>query len=326
MARERRQPLLSLQTLVAFVALALVSLTAFVAVGRVAADDDRRLLEKRSAEVAALLTAALSEVRSALTLLSSLTSPDDAGAFATAGSSMVSGAVQSVGRADWDGRTGFVEGAGAGDVTTGSVLTKDRAAVVLRALQSCDVVTAVLHTNSEARIVFALAGKEPSTVVFREALIRPTQVTTTVRGEAFGDLDATLYASDEASQESQVLTTRVVPIANGYSTTLPIGADQWLLVTAPRGGLNGSLSPAFRWIVLGFGLTVALAISSLVETLARRRRFALRLGDPRTGGFERALEGTARFEEWPMAGRVEGEAAKHGKSQVLSRMSHALRT
>src|SRR5258706_2378336 len=205
MARERRQPLLSLQTLVAFVALALVSLTAFVAVGRVAADDDRRLLEKRSAEVAALLTAA-------------------------------------------------------------------------------------------------------------------------VRGEAFGDLDATLYASDKASQESQVLTTRVVPIANGYSTTLPIGADQWLLVTAPRGGLNGSLSPAFRWIVLGFGLTVALAISSLVETLARRRRFALRLGDPRTGGFERALEGTARFEEWPMAGRVEGEAAKHGKSQVLSRMSHALRT
>ncbi|MEY2553060.1 MAG: hypothetical protein QOC57_920, partial [Ilumatobacteraceae bacterium] len=267
----RRQSFLSVQTCVAFVVLALVSLTAFVAVGRVAADDNQRLLEKRSAEVSALVSAGLSEVRSALTLLSSLTSPDDSAAFTTAGNSMVSAAVQSVGRADWDGRTGFVEGAGAGDVAAGSVLTNDRAAVALRALQSTDVVTGVLHTDQGARLVFALAGKQPSTVVYREAMISPAKVATTVRGKVFGDLDATLYASATASDDSQILTTRAVPIVNGHLTTLTIGADKWLLVTAPRGALNGSLSPAFRWMVLGFGLTVAIAICSLVETLARRR-------------------------------------------------------
>ena len=74
----------ALQTIVACVALASVALGAFVAVGRLGADDDRRLLEKRSAEVVTLVTAGLGEVRSALTLLSSLTSPDNAAAFATA--------------------------------------------------------------------------------------------------------------------------------------------------------------------------------------------------------------------------------------------------
>jgi signal transduction histidine kinase/ActR/RegA family two-component response regulator len=322
----RSQPVLAVQTLAAFVALALISLTAFIAVGRVAVDDERRLLEKRSTEVSALLTAALSEVRSALTLLSSLTSPSDAPAFTTAAASLVSGPVAAVGRADSDGGLGFVEGAGAGEVATGSVLTKDRAAVLLRALRSTDVVTGVLHTDSGARIIFALAGQQPSTVVFREAAISPKTVATTVRGEAFGDLDVTLYASDKASEQSQILTTRLEPILNGYSTPLTIGADHWLLVTAPRGALDGLVSPRFRWIVLGFGLTVAVALSSLVETLARRRRFALRLVDRRTAQLERALDERSRLEEGQRAAREEAETANHAKSDFLSRMSHELRT
>jgi hypothetical protein len=317
---------LTVQTVITFVMLALIAVGAGVFVDRVTTDQQRRALEQRSSDVAMVITVALGEVRSALRVLGALTAPDDAGAFDRASASLTTSTVLTVGRVEKHSGDRLVVLSGAGDLTTGAIPADARRKLLLRAFDTDDVVTAVVRTGDDVRLVYALVPPGSSQVVFREIAIDPTAVATTVRGEAFGDVDATLYASSTPHASSLVLSTLLEPLVDGVRTELDIGADTWLLVTAPRGQMSGVISPASTWIVLTFGLAVALAMATLVEVLARRRTSALQVVDRRTAALERALEERVALEEGQRAAREESELANTAKSEFLSRMSHELRT
>jgi signal transduction histidine kinase/ActR/RegA family two-component response regulator len=316
----------AVQTIVSFVLLTLIALGGFAFVDRVTSNQHDRVLEKRSGEVAILLTSALGEVRSALGLLAALNEPDDAAAFDKAAASLLTGAVRVVGRAERENAGNFVITAATGDLAAGQPVSSDRTDLFRRALAVDEVVSAVVISETGTRLVFALSDPGRSQVVFRETAVTPTEVATTVRGQPFADLQATVYAGSEPAPDAVVLSTARVPLETGVQTTLTIGADSWLLVTAPRGHLDGSLSSMSKWIVLLFGMTVAVAVAMLVETLARRRRFALQLVDMRTADLELALEERSRMEEGQREARESAESANHAKSDFLSRMSHELRT
>ena len=69
-----------------------------------------------------------------------------------------------------------------------------------------------------------------------------------------------------------------------------VGADRWLLVVAERNPLAGTLASQFPWFVLAGGLVTAWLVALVVETLLRRRAWAMGMVLERTGDLELALD------------------------------------
>jgi signal transduction histidine kinase/ActR/RegA family two-component response regulator len=101
--------------------------------------------------------------------------------------------------------------------------------------------------------------------------------------------------------------------------TITVGADHWLLITASRQPLVGSLARSIPWIVLGLGLFGSLIVAVVIGLLLRRRAYALALVEERTADLEHTL---VELE----TARTAAETANRSKSEFLSRMSHELRT
>ena len=69
--------------------------------------------------------------------------------------------------------------------------------------------------------------------------------------------------------------------------------QQWLMVTKARHPLVGSVATATPWFLLAAGLLAALLATAVVETLARRREYALAVADMRTRELKQSLEDLA---------------------------------
>ncbi len=214
-------------------------------------------------------------------------------------------------------------------LVAGSAVTGDRAVLAERARAADGLVGAVLHEpDGEVRIAYGLASPSRDHVVLREAAITPGTPTFTVRGEAFSDIDVVVYATPAESAPSLIRTTTTELPLSGHveRQVVPIGADQWLIVTSARQSLLGAGSEALPWIVLGAGLAIAVALAAFVESLARRPAYALALVDQRTAELQTALTEQVRLEEQERRARQDAESANRSKSEFLSRMSHELRT
>jgi signal transduction histidine kinase/CheY-like chemotaxis protein len=79
-------------------------------------------------------------------------------------------------------------------------------------------------------------------------------------------------------------------------------------------------------VTLLAGLVLAVLLAMIVETLTRRRRYALALVESRTAELEATTREHARLEEEAREASVKAIEANRSKSEFLSRMSHELRT
>jgi signal transduction histidine kinase len=155
------------------------------------------------------------------------------------------------------------------------------------------VFTPARPTGEVRRIGFAalVAGLPARTLIYGESVVGQT-VPTEGRPEngPFGDLNGALYAGlrDDPGQ--------VVTATSGFRRTarsverkVQVGADEWLLVVSPRHALVGTLAQRQPWLFLAGGLLASVLVAALVETLARRRRYADTLVAERTAQLSESL-------------------------------------
>ena len=298
-----------------------------LAIRGVVRDQERRLLHERAGEVSDAVTTAISGLEPSLGMLSRVAqlshyAPHQ---FAMAASPLLSPGVQALGIALPHGAS-FKAVASVGPLSARG-LDPGQLALLRRAATSRGLVSGVVSSATGSRLDIALRGPGGS-FVFESSAIDPRRPVASAPSSPYSELSVMLYASARAEPSQLVLSTttqRTLPGPVDHRL-VQVGADRWLLLTASRRPLVGSLASDMPWIVLIAGIVGALLATALVELLCRRRGYALGLVEARTTELRAALERQHVLELEHRDARQIAEKASRAKSEFLSRMSHELRT
>ena len=285
-SRPWRRRALPAAVLVVFTAAAL---SAFVVTRRVVDDQEQRLLNERTAEVAAVLSTSIDNTQSSIQVLGTLGALPDRSAvrlFSQSADALLKGGTKVLAVAT-KGDRGFMVVAAVGDGTpVGEALTGDRAALAARALGQGKLVAGLFPDPNGKRLILAEpAANSQSAVVYEESVITPARPIAATANSPYQELRIALYAAPTNDPSRLVLSTEAhVPLTGHVEQTpFPVGADHWLLAVAARRPLVGTFAELAPWLLLVGGVISALLAGAVAQTLARRRAYALGLVTERTG-------------------------------------------
>ncbi len=290
-------------------------------------DQERGMLEARAAEADLVLRSLTSNVQARLNLIGTVlrASGGSPETFAYVAAERAPGVVAlAVLRPAPEGFV--VELASGPNIAVGQVVTGPRADAMARALEvSALVSTPVMAEGGVQMLGFALGppAAPPGTIVYREAVVASGSPSPATAAEPFSDLIGSLYASPTADPTQLVLTNAPAGEAPTGSGTLErpfvVGDSHWLLAVAAERPLVGSLVTRLPLITLVIGLLFSLVIVAVVDAVARRRDYALRLVDERTAELQTSLASLK-------AAQDEAVEASRLKSLFLANTSHEIRT
>ncbi len=289
-------------------------------------DQEQGLLEARSVEAALVLDSLMSNIQARLTLVGTVVRTSNASpeTFADVAVERAPGVASlAVLR---PGPEGFVVELAAGTtLAVGQTVTGPRATAMARALEVPTMVaTPVLAEDGVRTFGFALGPPAAplGTVVYRESLVAPPGPSPAASAP-FSDLIGSLYASPGADPAQLILTTaRPGETPTGSHTIarpFMVGDSQWLLTISADRPLGGPLATRLPLIILLVTLFATVVIVAVMDAVARRRDYALRLVDERTAALRRSLASLK-------AAQDDAVEASRRKSLFLANASHEIRT
>jgi signal transduction histidine kinase/ActR/RegA family two-component response regulator len=273
------------------------AVAAFTVSRRVVNDQEQDLLAERAAEVRALLEGSRDSIASSLRVLGPIGASDDpasAALFADSAGRVLEGNTTTIGVAEFDEGTFAVVAAIGDGPAVGDALTDRRAALAARAFEFDEpqLVSDLVTTTGQTRLVLARRVRGVAAVAYQESVVTPDSPAASTPESPFRGLIVALYASPDQNDDRLVVTTdlehaRLEPVER---LEFDVGADRWLLVVGAREPLLGPFAELVPWLLLVGGVVAALLVVAVIETLARRREFAIALVADRTRELEAALD------------------------------------
>ena len=297
----------------------------------VVADQEHKLLKQRTEEAALYLSTAVSSVQTELASLaaSAAATKDSPKAFeqSTKLLTALPSGFKSVALVRTDTPPKVVASSGTG-LETG--LGAVRLAAVTEAIQKVgltgSLIATPLFTNGDSRrLGFAYSSPSlPRAVIYAETELGSTTQAST-RSQPFSELVAAVYAVPRIEGDQLVAvsgTKEKLPLA-GRTVSVKSAVGQgapWLLVAKARKPLVGSVATWTPWALLAAGLLAALLATIIVETMARRREYALGLVKVRTEELQQSLADLANAHE-----QLVRQERLAGIGQLASTVGHELR-
>jgi signal transduction histidine kinase len=297
-------------SMLVLVAVALMAVASFVFTRHIVADQEHRLLKQRTDEASLYLSSLIGSVRSEFSSLAGTASATNAdpdafrrstklltsvpGGFATIALVRTSGTPAVV------AQSGQPLPASLDSIRTAAVTS----AVTHAGLTGGLVSTPLFGGDADTRkLGFAYASPVlPGFAIYAEDDVHPKVASPATSGQPFSELIAVVYAGPKADA-SQLIAASAgagkLPLHGDTSAARSaVGEGQpWLLVAKARHSLVGSAATATPWVLLGAVLLVGMFAVVVVETLARRREYALDVADERTRELKDSMQELASAQE-----------------------------
>ena len=302
--RRRLRPL-------SFVVLGLVAAIAiagFVVTRQVVRDQEHRLLKQRSDEAGLYLSSAIGTVQGTLSSIAAnaALSHDEPAKFVAANAPLTKlpTGFKTIALVRTTPTIGVVAAAGKQLAPFGAVQTKAiQQAQAKIGITGAVVATEIFGKPGAQRLGFVYASPQtPGYVVYTESEVHPELASPATAGQPFSELIAAVYAVPSVRHD-QLLVASTAPShlpLKGHTASVKVSVgqgEQWLMVTKARHPLVGSVATATPWFLLAAGLLAALLATAVVETLSRRREYALAVADMRTRELKQSLEDLAAAHE-----------------------------
>lgn len=298
----------------------------------VVADQEHKLLKQRAEEAGLYLSAAISSVQTELASLaaSAAATKEDPTAFVQSTKLLTSlpGGFKTVALVRASATPSVI--ASSGDGLTGDLgpvrITAITTAVKKAGLTGSLVATPLFSVDSSRRLGFAFVSPSlPGALIYAETEVTQTTSAASTQGQPFSELIAAVYATPRVERDQLVAATssgEKLPLT-GKTVSVKSAVGQgapWLLVAKARHPLVGSVATWTPWVLLGAGLLAALLATVIVETMARRREYAVNLVKVRTEELQQSLADLASAHDQLV--RQERLAAI---GQLASTVGHELR-
>jgi signal transduction histidine kinase len=297
-------------SLLVLLVVAVMAVGGFVFTRHVVSDQEHRLLKQRTDEASLYLSSVVDSIRSEFSSLAGAAAATtaDPGAFrrSTKLLTSVPGGFATITLVRTGGTPVVVAQSGAPIPAT---LDGPRAAAVQGAVTHAGLTGGLVSTPlfggtpSVRKLGFAYTSPTlPGYAIYAENDVHPKVASPTTSGQPFSELIAAVYAGPKADA-SQLIAASAgagnLPLRGDTAAAHSVVGDgqPWLLVAKARRSLVGSAATAMPWVLLGAVLLVGMFGMIVVETLARRREYALAVADERTEELKGSMHELANAQE-----------------------------
>lgn len=131
-----------------------------------------------------------------------------------------------------------------------------------------------LNSSAGPSIGYAFASGDY--VAYARQKLLPSRHSRLQANSAFADLNYAFYLGHTRNSANLLVTNAsTLPLRGPTASELtPFGSSRLLLVITPRDSLGGTFFERLPWLILAFGLGIALAAAVLTDRLVQRRRRA----------------------------------------------------